>query len=183
MSKKVKKMELDALTQTFTGVRDLVLLESTKVQADLDYNFRKTLRSKQIRVQMVKNTLARKVLGEMGVTVKDESWGRTTLIAWGGDSPKGLSRAIDDLLKDVVKKNPKDADKIKVKTGVADGQECKFEDMKNMPTRLEAIGEIIGMLLGPASAIAGALTGPASQVASQIATKAEEKEGEAAPAA
>ena len=53
-----------------------------------------------------------------------------------------------------------------------------------MPTRLEAIGEIIGMILGPASAIAGCLTGPGAQVASQIATIADKKEeAPAAPAA
>jgi hypothetical protein len=50
-----------------------------------------------------------------------------------------------------------------------------------MPTRLEAIGEIVAMMMGPASWIAGALTGPGGQVASQIATIAEKKE-EPAPA-
>jgi len=178
MSKKVKTMELDALTKTFAGVRDLVLIEPARVQSDLDYTFRKTLRDKKIRVQMVKNTFARKILGAMGITVKDAAWSNPTLVAWGADSIKDLSKSIDALIKDVTKKNPKDADKFKVKTAIADGQECKFEDAMKMPTRLEAIGEIIGMILGPASAIAGAITAPASQVASQIATLAEPKESE-----
>jgi len=177
VSKKVKKMELDALSAKFDGVRDLVVLEPDRVQSDLDFSFRKTLRDKKIRVAMVKNTLARKILGEMGITLKPEVWSKPTLIAWGGESIKDLSKSVDGLLKEIVKKNPKDDKKFKVKTAVADGQECKFEDAMKMPTRLEAIGEIIGMILGPASAIAGALTGPASQLASQIAQVGEPKEG------
>ena len=44
-----------------------------------------------------------------------------------------------------------------------------------MPTREEAIAQIVGMILGPASAIAGCLTGPISQVASQIQKIGEKK--------
>jgi hypothetical protein len=51
-----------------------------------------------------------------------------------------------------------------------------------MPTRLEAIGEIVSMIMGPASAIAGCLVGPGGQVASQIATIADKKEEPAAAA-
>ncbi len=49
---------------------------------------------------------------------------------------------------------------------------------------MEAIGQVIGMILAPGSAIAGCLTGPIAQVASQIKTISEKTEGaEAAPAA
>lgn len=183
MSKVVKQMELDALSKAFGKVRDFVFLTSSKVDAALDYNFRKTLREKKIRVQMVKNTLAKKVLKDNGIEVKDV-WSGTTLLAWGGDSIKGLATTIDNLLADITKKDAKNKDKIKVKgdnAAVADGQQVSFEIAKKMPTRLEAIGEIIGAILAPASQIAGCLTGPAAQVASQVATISERKE-DAAPA-
>ena len=191
MSKIVKQMELDALAKTFHGVRDLVLLSSTKVGSLLDYNLRKQLRDKKIRVQMVKNTLARKVFENQGVKVDAKLWTGTTLVAWGADSIKDLSKAVDALLKEIVKKNPKDDKKLAVKTAVADGTPITLEVAMKMPTRLEAIGEIINMILGPASEIAACLTGPASEVAGQIATIADRKEEpasadkkeEAAPAA
>lgn len=181
MSKVVKQMELDALSKAFGKVRDFVFLTSSKVDAALDYNFRKTLREKKIRVQMVKNTLARKVLKDNGIEVNGV-WEGTTLLAWGGDSIKGLSTTIDNLLTEIGKKEAKNKDKIKVKganAAVADGQQVPFETAKTMPTRLEAIGDLLGMILAPASQIAGCLTGPAAQVASQVATIAERKEDEA----
>lgn len=183
MSKLVKQMELDALSSTFKGVRDMVLLSSEKVGSLLEFNTRRTLREKKIRLQMVKNTLAKKVFEANGVKIDDKFWAGTTVVAWGTESVKDLSKAVDAVLKDIVKKNPKDDNKFKVKTGVADGTEVSLEMMMKMPTRLEAIGEIIGALLGPASEIAGALTGPISEVAGQIATLADRKEDAAAPTA
>ena len=54
MSKIVKQMEYTALEATFKGVRDLLLIVPTKVDSGLDFNFRKQLRDKKVRVQMVK---------------------------------------------------------------------------------------------------------------------------------
>ena len=183
MSKAVKQMEYTALERTFSGVRDLVLLSPSKIDSGTDYNFRKQLREKKVRVQMVKNSLAQRVFEANGVKLDAKVWTGTTLVAWGADSIKALSKAVDGLIKDIEKKDPKQKDKLKVKTAVADGQPVPMATALTMPTRLEAIGEIIGMILGPASAIAGCLTGPAAQVASQIASIADKKEETAAPAA
>jgi large subunit ribosomal protein L10 len=182
MSKAVKQMEIDALAARFKGVRDLLLLSSDKVGSLLDFTTRKALREKKISLLMVKNTLARKVFESQGVKVDEKLWSGTTLVAWGGDSIKDLSKTVDQLIKDIVKKDPKAVDKYKVKTAVADGQQVTLEAAKTMPTRLEAIGDIIGLIMSPAAQIAGCLIGPAGQVASQIATIADKKE-ESAPAA
>src|SRR5271170_2474476 len=108
MSKLVKQMEFDALSNTFKGVRDMVLLSADKVGSQLDFTTRKALREKKIRMQMVKNTLARKVFQANGVKVEDKFWSGTTVVAWGADSIKDLSKAVDALLKEIAKKNPKD---------------------------------------------------------------------------
>src|SRR5215212_11087541 len=183
MSKLVKQREYTALEQTFSGVRDMVLLSPSKVDSTVDYSFRKQLREKKVRVQMVKNSLAQRVFAANGVKLDDKVWAGTTLVAWGADSIKDLSKAVDGLIKDIEKKDPKQKDKLKVKTAVADGQPIPMAKAMTMPTRLEAIGEVIGAMLGAVSEIAGGLTGPAAQVASQIATISERKEESPAPAA
>ena len=176
MSKIVKQMEYTALEATFKGVRDLLLIVPTKVDSGLDFNFRKQLRDKKVRVQMVKNTLAQRVFGAQGVTVDAKVWGGTTLVAWGGDSIKGLSQAVNTLIKEIEKKDPKAKDKFVVKAAVADGVPVTLDQALKMPTRLEAIGDILGMILGPGSAIAACLTAIGAQLAGQIATLADRKE-------
>jgi ribosomal protein L10 len=184
MSKVVKALEYADIEKSFAGVRDLILVAPNKVDSALDYNFRKSLREKKVRAKMVKNTLARKVLEAQGITLDPKVWSGTTIVCWGGDSVKDLSKAVDTFIKETEKKDPKAKDKLTVKVAVADGQPVPLDVALKMPTRLEAIGEIVAMILGPASEIASALTGPAGQVASQIAQISEGKAGpEATPAA
>jgi large subunit ribosomal protein L10 len=177
MSKAVKKMQMDALAKDFEGVRDLVFLTGSGVDAQADNVARIGLRKKNIRLQMVKNSLLRRVFSASGLTAPDDVWVGSTIVAWGGESVKGLSREIEAHLI----KNDKLKTKVKVKSVLADGQPVSFEQALTMPTRLEAIGEVVAALLGPAGTIAAALTTPASQLASQIQKIAEKDE--TAPAA
>jgi ribosomal protein L10 len=183
MSKVIKQMEMDDLRQTFKDVRNMVVMSIEKLDCQVDYHLRKTLRDKKIRLKVVKNSLTRKVFKEMNISVPDDSdfWKRPTTVAWGTGSIAQISRDIEAELK-----NPKNAlkykEKVTIKGAIAEGQTVPFDVAKTLPTREEVIGQIIGMILGPGSAIAGCLTGPAASVASQIEKIGEKKE-EGAPAA
>jgi large subunit ribosomal protein L10 len=185
MSKVIKQMEMDDLKRTFQSVRDLVVLHIDKLSCQADHTLRSSLRKKNIRLKMVKNSLTRKVFQDLNIAVPDDSpiWAKSTVLAYGGENIKELSKNLDAELR-----GPKTAalyrDKVVVKGAIADGQPVTFEQALRMPTRLEVIGQIVGCLIGPASQIAGCLLGPASQVASQIkqiGEKTEEAAGAPAP--
>ncbi|MGL4421901.1 MAG: 50S ribosomal protein L10 [Gemmataceae bacterium] len=167
MSKKIKEFELAILRQSFAGVKDVVLLEPLKVDASTDYAFRKQLRDAKVKCQMVRNTMARKVLMENGVADLGKAWSGVTLVCWGGESVKGLATAVDTAVKES-RKDPKQPEKYKVKTAVADGQALSLDVAKTLPTRLEAIADVLGALLGPGASLAAALTGPGATVASLL---------------
>jgi large subunit ribosomal protein L10 len=180
MSKQVKQMQMDVLTRTFKDVKDMVFLSASGIDATTDNKVRLGLRKKNIFLMMVKNSLMRRVFGDLGVKPGDDAYAGPTIVAWGAESIKDLSKEVEAVLL----KDAKLKDKVKVKTAVAEGQAVTFERALKMPTRKEAIGEIVAAILAPASSIAGCLTGPAAQVASQIQTISEKKpEGEPAPAA
>jgi large subunit ribosomal protein L10 len=183
MSKFIKQMEMEDMRRTFGNVRDMVLLSVEKLDAQGEYTFRSNMRKKNIRLKVVKNTLARKVFKELDFQVPDDSpyWLRPTMLAWGAGSIKELSKELDIELRRS-KNAPLYREKVKTKGAIADGQPVTFETAITLPTRQDLIAEIIGMILGPASSIAGCLVGPASQVASQIEKISEKKEDEA-PAA
>src|SRR5262245_34325571 len=132
MSKKIKDLELVAMRAALGGVKDFIALEPVKVDSATDATFRKTLRDKKIKCQMVKNSLAQKIMGGDGVTA--ELWSGVTLVCWGGDSVKALANTIDQAIKDS-KKDPKAPDKFKVKAAVADSQSVTFDVAKTLPTR------------------------------------------------
>lgn len=177
MSKKIKELELTALRKTFAGVKNYVILEPIKVDSATEFEFRKKLREKKAKAQLVKNTFAKKVFSENGIAV--DGLAGPTLLCWGTNSIKELSNAVEGIVKDL-KKDPKAPDKFKFKTAIADGDVVTIEEAKSRPTREEAIGSIVGGLLGAGSAIAGCLTGPATQLAGIL--KAIEEKAADAPA-
>jgi large subunit ribosomal protein L10 len=172
MSKVIKQMQMDALKEDFKGVRDMVLLHVVGLDAIAENKIRLDLRKKGIRLQMVKNSLARRVFGDMGLQIKSE-WANSTTVAWGGTSVAELSKELETIVKKYEKK-------MKVKLAVADGQEVAFAAALKMPTRAEALGRVSMLAQAPARRVAGQIVGPASQVCGQIKGIKDMKKDEAA---
>jgi large subunit ribosomal protein L10 len=172
MAKQIKQMEMEALRQTFRGVRDLVLFTASGIDSQTDNQMRLGLRKKNIRLQVVKNSLARRIFDEMGMKL-DGVWEGPTIIAWGAESLAELSKELDALAKKNKKLVPKGA--------VSEGQKIDFATALKMPTRIEAIGRVVQLALSPAMRISGQLRGAGGVIAGQI--KSISEKAEEAPAA
>jgi large subunit ribosomal protein L10 len=174
MSKLIKQMQMDELKKTFANVRDMVLMNIVGLNATVENQVRLALRKKGMRMQLVKNSLTKRVLTELGLPL-EKGWEGSTTLAWGGASIAELSKEIDGLAR-------KHEKFVMVKGAVSDGQEITFAQALMMPTRLEAIGRVVSLALAPASRLVGQILGPASAVASQIKSIGEKKEETAAGA-
>ena len=183
MSKKIKALELTALRDSIGTTKDYVILEPIKLDAAADYEFRRTLREKKIRVLMVKNSYAKKVFGELKLNAGDV-WSSTTLLCFGGANMKELSNTVDTAVK-ASKKDAKASEKFKVKTAVSDGSPVTLEAAKKMPTREEAIGNVLGCVLAPGANLLAAIQGAGATLLAVVKTIQEnaEKAAKEAPAA
>jgi large subunit ribosomal protein L10 len=183
MSKVIKQLEMDALRATFQDVRDLAVLSVAKLDAQGEYTLRAALRKKQIRLQVVKNSLTRRVLREMKFSIADDSpfWAGPTMLAWGTGSISELTREIESELKDA-KKGPLYKDKVAKKGAFADGQSITWEQAIKMPTRAEAIARVVTLALSPGRRLASQILGPGSTIVGQVKSIEDKKKGEA-PAA
>lgn len=183
MSKAIKQMEMTALKNTFHDVRDMVFLSMKGLSCLGDSTLRTALRKKNIRLKIVKNTLARKVFGELGLNLDPKSpyWQGPSIVAWGANSIAELSQELKKEL-EAPKTLSLFKDKVKIKGAVADGQEVAFDVALKMPTRAEAIAQVIGSITGPGGSVVGCLTGIGNQIASQISQIADRKEDNAVQA-
>jgi large subunit ribosomal protein L10 len=172
MSKQIKQMQMDTLKQTLQGVRDLVVLSASGVDAQADNHMRLGLRKKKIHMQLVKNSLAQRVFTELGLK-SDSCWEGPTTLAWGADSLKDLSREIEAQTKRIKQ--------LKIKGALSEGLAIPFEQALTMPSRQEALARVIGLVLSPAARIASLLQSPGARLASQI-KELSEKKAEAPPA-
>jgi large subunit ribosomal protein L10 len=174
-AKQIKQMQMDALEQAFKGVRDLGLISATGINAIAENKLRLDLRKKKIRLMQVKNSLARRVFLKMGMRL-EENWStEPTIVAWGSTSLSQLAKDVEASFMSLDKAK----DKVKFKGALADGQPITWEQAKKMPTREEAIGHVVTLILSPGSRLVSQIKGPGGMLAGQVKSIAD-KEGDKA---
>ncbi|MBN1123766.1 MAG: 50S ribosomal protein L10 [Sedimentisphaerales bacterium] len=176
MSRVIKGFLQKDLERRFAGMEDFLVV-SIKGIGGIDNNeMRGVLKSKGIRLTVVKNSMMRKALESMGhgSAAGLFSTGPCT-VAYGGDS-------IVDVAKELVgwaKKLPV----VEVKGAYVEGQivpQKGAEELAKMPTRVELQGQLVQIALTPGSNVAGAIVGPGSRIAGCLKSHIEKMEKEAA---
>jgi large subunit ribosomal protein L10 len=179
--KEIKERQIKDLENTFREVRDLVLLTTSGLDAISENKVRLDLRKKNIRLKLVKNSFMRRVCSNLGMNVGDGFWTGPTTVAWGSASLADLSKELE--------KTFKGNKFVQFKGAVADGQPVTFEQATKMPTRVEAIGRVVNLILSAGGRLVSQFKGPGGAVASQIKSIGEgkgkegEQEAAAAPSA
>ncbi|QDU39833.1 50S ribosomal protein L10 [Maioricimonas rarisocia] len=173
MSKVVKRMMIDEIRDRLGEARELVIIDSSRLDASSDNQLRLGLREKGITVMQVKNTLARKAMEELGVAgddIRPLLSGPSSLV-WGGEDIVALSKEIAQWAKQI--------DQLEIKGGAVEGQAIDAEGIDQLsksPGRLELIGQIAGLALSPGARLAGALLGPGGTISGQLEAIAEKEE-------
>ncbi|MFZ9824586.1 MAG: 50S ribosomal protein L10, partial [Gemmataceae bacterium] len=73
MSKLVKNMEIQALRKDFEGLRDMLIVEVNGVDSLANSGLRTNLRKKKISLKLVKNSFAKKIFSENGISFPNQS--------------------------------------------------------------------------------------------------------------
>ena len=177
MSKQVKKMLSDDLRTAFTGVNDVVVVSIEGVRGIENNQMRLALRKKNIHVQVVKNSLAKRLFSEIGLETANQFLEGPTAVAWGGPTIVELAKEITDWAGKLKK--------IRIKGGSTSGQPLTKEQvtaLSKLPSRAELLGRVVSLALGPAARIVSLMNSPAGRIAGQLKTKSERGATEAAPA-
>lgn len=171
MSKRVKEMIIRELRDRIGENRNLLVLDSSKLDAVTDNKFRLALRDKDIEILTVKNALARRALGESGVTGLDPILEGPSTLVWGGEDIVALSKEMAKWVKDIKA--------LEIKGGAIEGTQTltakDVEILSKSPGRLELIGLILSQLMSPGRQVLGALLGPGGYLAGQIKTIADKE--------
>ena len=172
MSRFVKELEMNHLRRRMEGVEDVVFVNVVGMEALESNELRLELRKRGIEMQVVKNSLARKVLADMGYPPVDGILEGPSAIAWGGEGIVELAREISEWAKKV--------EKLQVKGACVSGQAVDAQGvdvLSKLPSRVELIGQVVGMLLGAGSAPVAMINNVGAQLASQIEKLAEREGG------
>ncbi len=170
MSKVVKKMMMDDLCQAVGECREVIVVDVSKLDGVTSNKWRVALQKKQIHAVGVKNALARKALGDIGLKGLGPALKGPSTLIFGGEDIVALSREISEW-----------AQKLKemVICGGAIGETslsaADVETLSKSPGRKELLGQLAGLILSPGAQLAAAIRGPGGKVAGCIQSIADKE--------
>ena len=166
MSKFVKEMIVDEYRRRFDGVTGGVVVEIRGMDATANNNFRRELLKKEIRVAVLKNTLAKKAFDGGPLENIGPALSGPTALVWGSDSPVDVARELVDWAKKT--------ESLELKAAVLDGEffegQKGVKQLSTFPTREEAQATVVTLLLSPFRNVVGAATSPGSKILGVVKT-------------
>jgi len=177
MSKPVKELIRKEMVKRFEGVDSLAVVGFSGIDAITTNEIRGRLRQKDIRLTVVKNSIARQAFEAVGLPQAADLLDGPCAVAFGAHAKQvGVVTVVRELL-DIAKATPA----LTVKAAVLEGEvfgEDKIPELSRFPTRDEAIAGAAACVLSPGAKLAGCLVGPGRLVAGLLKAIRENKEAD-----
>jgi large subunit ribosomal protein L10 len=171
MSKPVKNLIAKAYEERFGELTEAVVIDIRGVKSNDNNALRGGLAQKNIKVTVVKNSLAKQVFDGTAMQNLTKILDGPCALAYGAGSAVEVARALIERVKDI--------QNLQFKGAIMDGQVFgpdQIEALSKYPTRDEAVAQVVQVILGPASQIAGCLVAAGGQIASILKTIEEKLE-------
>ena len=183
MSKLIKNMLTEDLKTRLADVGEAIVVSLGTLDAQRTTELRQALRKKNIHLQMVKNSLARRATAGTPLAPAFEKTEGMLAVAWGGEDVVDLAKELDRLA------GVKEFEGFECRGGALDGARLNADDVKQVakwPTRGEQLSILSGQIVSLASTLAGQIVSAGGTLAGQLQSRVEDLEksgGDAAPAA
>src|SRR5437773_5858488 len=178
MSKKVKSLIEKETADRLKGIDAVAVINPRGINAIKNNQIRRKLREKGLRMTVVKNTLAKRAIG-----ADSKLKGFDTLL----DGPSAViygTASISTIARMILEEKKAD-EKIELRGIFFDGEvyvgDKGVEQVSKLPTREEALGQVVALILAPGQRLGGILKGQAGKIAALI--KAVEEKAKAKEAA
>ena len=172
MSKYVKNLISEDLAKRLAGETDCLLVNVIGLDANNTMTLRRELRAKNIRMSVVKNSLAMRATEGTPLAPAFESLKGPIAVVWGSED-------IVSLAKEVVWLTKQDAyEGFAAKGGIMDQSplsEKQVHEVSKWPGREEQLSILLGQILSPGATLSAQLLGPAGGLAGQIKQCGEEE--------
>ncbi len=152
MSRQVKDMQIEDLQSRIGDVRDMLVVDVSKLDAFSANKWRLGLVDKQINAFTVKNSIAKNALSRLGVSGLDALLTGPSTLVWGGDDVVALSKEISRWSRELKG--------LEIRGATVDGHSIDASGVVALgksPGRAELISILAGLLLAPGAQLAGAM--------------------------
>jgi len=156
MSKLVKDLITRELSTRLKDVDGVAVINPRGINATKNNGIRRRLHAKGLRMMVVKNTLARRATEGTNLKGFDKLLDGPSAVIYGNQSVPTIARLVLD--------EKKADDTIELRGVFFDGEvyvgDKGVQQVSKLPTREEAIGQLVAAILGPGRKLAAAIKGP-----------------------
>ncbi len=178
MSKYVKNLITEHLRRRLQGIDEALLVNLVGLDANATNRLRTELQQKNIRVMLVKNSLAVRAAAGTSLAPLFDGVAGSAAICWGGGDIVALAKEVTRLAL-----NPRFAPFAAV-GGVLDGEKLapdRVWAVSKWPSREEQLSILAGQILAPGAVLAAQIGAAGGTLAGQIKQLGGEEEGAPAP--
>lgn len=173
MSKKIKGLIERELEGKFQNIEGCAVVGSRGLDGNKNNKLRQTLHGKGMKMLVVKNSLARRAAASTKIKGFESLLDGPSAVIYGNVETSAIARLLIDA--------KKDNETLELRGVFFDGEayagEAGTKKVSTFPTRDEAIGQVIGALLGPIQTISAQLNQGGTLAALVSAIEAEGKNG------
>lgn len=166
MSKPVKNLITSSYEKRFEGVTGALLVDIRGVESDDNNRMRSELAQKQIKVTVVKNSLARRAFADGQLAPLGEMLDGPSAMVYPVDEDVSVVSIARELLTWA-----KQVENLELKGALMEGIRFgadEIEALSKYPTKDEAQAQVVQLLLSPAQNLVGQIVGPGRNVASLV---------------
>ncbi len=159
MSKALKKLIVDELIADYKGKKNLVVVNFSGINAHQSNELRRGLVDKDIRMKVVKNSLAVRVFKEIGVSGLEQMIEAPTAVAASDDDPVELAKTL--------KKYSKEISSFKIVGGWIDGVLMSFDNINTLasiPSREAVMTQLLFAIKTPLVQLANVFNATATSL-------------------
>ncbi len=171
MSKMVKELIVGELKSRYAGLDSALMVELVGCDGITTNDFRRALHSKKVKIEIVRNSLLRKAVGDgkLGPLVNRIA-GPNALVT-GGENVIEVAKLIEEWM-------PKIAG-LKLRAAILEGEyidERAVAHLSKMPTKRDLQAKIAGQVLAPGGKLAAAILSGGGGIAACVKAIAEKLE-------
>jgi large subunit ribosomal protein L10 len=160
MSKPVKELIMRDYQSRFEDLEGALVVDIRGIDANTNNEMRVGLAEQDIRITVIKNTLARKAIAGSKLEALESVLEGPSALAYGGSSVVDVARQIVEWAKKV--------NELDLKGAVLDGElfegDAGVKRLSKFPTREEAQARVVQLVLSPAGKVVGAATSPGAKL-------------------
>lgn len=165
MSKRVKGLIVDELRSRYAELDSAVWVEFVGCDGNTNNEFRRELREKELRLEIVKNALFRRAVVDGPLATLGDSLDGPAAIVTGGESAIDAAKVIDEWLSKI--------GGMKLRGAVLEGEyldESRVAGLAKMPTKRDMQARIAGIIRAPGANLAAAALAGGGNIAACIKT-------------